>query len=105
MKKGTFKIKVRTDKGGWKWEEVKGFVSEHFGIHKGPYNFTITHLKTGLRMYSPELLRNARAIVKGFEKETFPVAWGSTTDSQAYKDNAPVAKNIINEVLYGSYTP
>jgi hypothetical protein len=80
LTKKTFRIKIKSKNGGWTWEEVDGFTSEFFGIHKCSLSkkFHVTHLPTGLCLWKFELLKQARAYVEAISKEEFPVSWENT---------------------------
>lgn len=105
MKKGTFEIKMRTEKRGWKMEEVNGFYSENFGVHKVDddrcASWNVTHLKTGLKMSTFDYLREAKFYVEKLEGvRDFPVPWNSSTHAKDYMPNGPIALQLKQEVLY-----
>jgi len=99
MKKGTFRIKKKTVNGGWIWEEREGFYGEVFGIFKeGEVGYSVTHLKTGLRLSLFDYLRQARHFVKRIEEiEDWPVPWNSSTNGKDYVPNADRALAIRDE--------
>lgn len=106
MKKGNFKIKLKTEKRGWKMEEVSGFLSENFGIHRAgdkrsDYQFVITHIKTGLALGRYDRLGLARAIVAAVESEKdWPMPWNASSIADDYKHNSSKARAVINNVIY-----
>jgi hypothetical protein len=103
MKKGTFKIKMRSESRGWKWEEKAGFYSKHFGIFKAEEldQFSVTHLKTGLRLALFVYLRQARKFVELIEeKKDWPVAWDHSDYGNDYIANADEALEIRRKVGY-----
>ena len=106
MKKGEFKIKIRTGNGGgWTFETVSGFYSEVFGVHKtSPQCFTVTHLRTGLRLASFDFLRQARTFVARVEEyKDWPVPWDCDSGKgMDYKPNASIALNMVTDVRYYS---
>lgn len=102
MKKGTFRIKVRTEKS-WKWEEVNGFYTDVFGVHKTSNRcFTASHLRTGLRLASFDTLRQARELVKRMEEyKDWPVDWSNGSGAgMDYKPNAPIANDMVHNIRY-----
>jgi hypothetical protein len=106
MRKGTFKIKTNTSNSGWAMEEVNGFISNDFGIFKAEHpvkktfmGYSVTHLRTGLRLASFDFLRQARDYVDRVEKAVFPVAWDSSSRGEDFRPNAPKAIEIRNLVV------
>lgn len=102
MKKGSFKIKMNSDNRGWKWEEVNGFYSDYFGIFKAEdIGWSVTHLKTGLRLALFDYLRQARLFVKRVEEKIdWPVAWDSSSSGNDYVPNATEALKIRDAVRF-----
>ena len=100
MKKGTFRIKKKTENGGWTYEEKEGFYSDLFGIHKeGEIGYSVTHLKTGLRLSLFDYLRQARAFVKRIEEiDDWPVPWDRSSRGNDYRPNAERALAVKHAV-------
>ena len=81
MKKGHFKITLLEPSGNTSKKQVKGYLTENFGVHTDEYSlYIVSHLKTGARLHSFPLLKYAKHLAEQCEKSNFlntisPTRW------------------------------
>ena len=93
MKKSTFEITMRDGK-----KEVRhGYVYGAFGVHKNRYTheWSVTHLKTGLRCFSGKKLSNVKAFIT-IMNDRFN--WDGDNISEIAKLNGMYAQDFVTEL-------
>ena len=74
-------------------QTVKGLVSDTFGMHKGPVNWVVTHLRTGGMVTSFPKQNQARDFIHRAENAAWLVSW-DTNDISKLKGNKYKALDI-----------
>lgn len=89
MKKAEYLTKIWHDKIGEHTQKVNGFISQYFGYTKetekvksAQYGktreiifYSITHLRTGLKLVDFDTVKQARNFILRMEQAAFPVSW------------------------------